>query len=104
MLGGMARMRAPGRLHDILDAALAQFSSVGYKRARMQDVAAVAGVSPGLLYTYAAGKDALFALVIQREAGIDVDALALPVANPDASDLEHIVERVLRAAMRAPTL
>ncbi len=70
----------------------------------MQDVAQAAGVSPGLLYTYAAGKEALFSLVIQREGGVDVDALALPVPNPDTQDLEAVVERVLRAAMKAPSL
>jgi len=100
----VARTRAPGRLQDILDAACDVFSTVGYRRARMQDVAQAAGVSPGLLYTYAAGKEALFSLVIQREGGVDVDALALPVPNPDAQDLEAIVERVLRAAMKAPSL
>ncbi len=100
----MARTRAPGRLRDILDAACDVFSTVGYRRARMQDVAQAAGVSPGLLYTYAAGKEALFSLVIQREAGVDVDALALPVPNPGGQDLEAIVERVLRSAMKAPSL
>ena len=100
----MARTRAPGRLQDILDAALDVFSTVGYRRARMQDVAQAAGVSPGLLYTYAAGKEALFSLVIQREAGVDVDGLELPVPNPGAQDLEGVVERVLRASMRAPSL
>jgi AcrR family transcriptional regulator len=100
----VARTRAPGRLQDILDAALDVFSNLGYRRARMQDVAQAAGVSPGLLYTYAAGKEALFSLVIQREAGIDVDTLTLPVPNPDAKDFEAVVDRVLRAAMRGPSL
>ncbi len=100
----MARTRAPGRLQDILDAALDVFSTVGYRRARMQDVAQAAGVSPGLLYTYAAGKEALFSLVIQREVGVDVDGLELPVPNPGTQDLEAVVERVLVASMRAPSL
>jgi AcrR family transcriptional regulator len=96
------RTRAPGRLHDILDAAREVFSTVGYRRARMQEVAEAAGVSPGLLYTYVSGKEALFSLVIQREAGVDVDELALPVPAPD--DLDAIVDRTLRTTMQSPRL
>src|SRR3954447_17601662 len=104
MLSAVVRTRAAGRLQDILDGGLDVFSTLGYRRARMQDVAQAAGVSPGLLYTYVAGKEALFSLIIQREAGIDVDALDRPVPNPDADDLERIVDRVLRAAMKGRTL
>lgn len=78
----MARTRAPQRLDEIVDAALASFSSVGYRRTRMSDVAAGAGVSPGLLYSYAENKEALFALVVQRESGVDISTLALPVVAP----------------------
>jgi AcrR family transcriptional regulator len=98
----MPRVRAPGRLHDILDAAREVFSTVGYRRARMQEVAQAAGVSPGLLYTYVSGKEALFTLVIQREMGVDVDELDLPVPAPD--DLDAIVDRTLRTMMQSPRL
>src|SRR4029077_6546622 len=64
----------------------------------MQDVAAAAGVSPGLLYTYAAGKEALFSLVVQREVGVDVDALTLPVANPAVTHLEALIKKILRGS------
>ncbi len=61
-------------------------------------------MSPGLLYRYVAGKEALFALVIQREAGVDVDSLDLPVPNPDPSHLDAIVDRSLHTMMRATAL
>jgi AcrR family transcriptional regulator len=70
----------------------------------MQDVADAAGVSPGLLYTYAAGKEALFALVVQREVGVDIDALALPVADPEPAKLEALVRKAARALVASPTL
>jgi AcrR family transcriptional regulator len=98
------RTRAPGRLTGILDAALHVFTTVGYRRARMQDVAEAAGVSPGLLYTYAAGKEALFLLTIQREAGVDVDTLPLPVPNPDPSELTTLITKTIRARMQPPAL
>jgi AcrR family transcriptional regulator len=100
----VARTRAPGRLNDIVDAAADVFSSLGYRRARMQEVAAAAGVSPGLLYTYAAGKEALFLLVVQREAGVDVDALPLPVPNPDPAEFVALLRKTLRTRMRTPAL
>jgi AcrR family transcriptional regulator len=92
------RSRAPGRLADILDASLDVFCTLGYRRARMQDVAERAGVSPGLLYTYAAGKEALFLLVLQRESGVDVEALRLPVENPDPKQLEALIRKILRGS------
>ena len=68
----------------------------------MQDVAAAGDVSPGLLYTYAAGKEALFSLVVQREVGVDVDALPLPVPNPDTKKLEALVRKSMRELVQSP--
>lgn len=98
----MPRTRAPGRLQDVLDAARSVFLTLGYRRARMSDVAAAAGVSPGLLYTYAAGKEALFSLVIQRELGVDVDALPLPIAAPAPGAIETLVADTMRELGRGP--
>ncbi len=100
----MARTRPADRLDELLDAALHVFLALGYRRARMSDVAAAAGVSPGLLYTYAAGKEALFSLVVRRELGEAVDAIALPVPNPEPGDLERLVVRGVRGIARNPVL
>src|SRR6478735_4800131 len=97
MMVTMPRSRAPQRLDAIAAAALATFAASGYRGTRMSDVAGAAGVSPGLLYTYAESKDALFALVVQREAGIDITSLPLPV--PAASDAELVA--LVRAAFGA---
>src|SRR5207302_1397330 len=79
----VARTRAPERLQEIADAALDVFFERGYRRARMVDVAEAAGVSPGLLYTYAENKEALFQLVILRAPGVEPDETALPSPTPD---------------------
>lgn len=100
----MARTRPAGRLDEILDAALEVFSSMGYRRARMADVAHAAGVSPGLLYTYVAGKEALFSLVVRREVGVEPAEFALPVENPPARTLEALVTKSLRELVQCPTL
>src|SRR4051812_20628273 len=87
------RSRAPERIDQIVDAALATFAAIGYRRTRMADVATGAGVSPGLLYSYATGKEALFALVLQRESGVDIHTLPLPVETPDPAALNRVIEQ-----------
>jgi AcrR family transcriptional regulator len=98
------RTRSPQRLDAIAAAALATFAAAGYRRTRMSDVAAAAGVSPGLLYTYAAGKEALFALVVRREAGIDIERLALPVATMSEADLVALVRSAFTDLLDLPAL
>ena len=100
----MSRTRSPQRLDAITAAALATFTLAGYRRTRMTDVAAAAGVSPGLLYTYAESKEALFALVVQREAGVDITTLPLPVAMTSERDLVALVRRALEALVTLPAL
>src|SRR6476646_5577454 len=95
MVGGVPRPRDPGRLDAIVAAALATFTAAGYRGARMADVAGAAGVSPGLLYTYAESKEALFALVVQRESGVDIAALALPVTTASDAELVELVRAAL---------
>ena len=45
------------------------FARRGYRRTQMADVAREMGVSPGNLYNYVEGKDALFYLVLRRALG-----------------------------------
>jgi AcrR family transcriptional regulator len=92
----VARTRPTGRVDDIADAALRTLLTSGYRRTRMTDVARAAGVSSGLLYSYAASKEALFYLVVQREIGVDVGALPLPVATPAPSEIQVLLRRALK--------
>src|SRR3954449_12525427 len=96
-MSAVPRPRDPGRLDAIVAAALATFAASGYRGTRMSDVAAAAGVSPGLLYTYAESKEALFALVVQREAGVDISALPLPVSTATEAELVALVRSALDA-------
>jgi AcrR family transcriptional regulator len=58
----VARVAAPNRVGDIVDAALEVFGRDGFSRAQMADVAKTAGVSVGTLYNYVEGKEALLLL------------------------------------------
>jgi AcrR family transcriptional regulator len=83
---------ATGDLDAIVAAATTVFGRLGYRRTRMSDVAAEAGLSPGALYTYVEGKEALFHLVVSGEP-----ATALPVPNPDPAETVAAVDRSMRA-------
>jgi AcrR family transcriptional regulator len=58
--------RAHARPEELLAAALARFREVGYSTARIEEIAAAAGVTVGTVYRYFPGKEALFAAVIER--------------------------------------
>ncbi len=57
------------RLEDVVRAGATVFARRGYRRTQMADVAREMGVSPGNLYNYVEGKDALFYLVLRRALG-----------------------------------
>src|SRR4051812_46791924 len=95
ILAAMApRKDAQERLRQLIDAGTEVFESRGFRRARMDEVASVAGVSPGNVYRYVSGKDTLFRLVIER--AIEGPELPLP-AGPfplDGHDADQTVRWV----------
>jgi AcrR family transcriptional regulator len=100
----MVRTRPPGRVGEILDAAVEVFQQVGFQRARMADIATVAGISPGLLYQYAESKEALFHLVLLREVGMPVDESDLPAKASPTATVETEVQTALASTSRRPAL
>lgn len=60
------RRRAADRPREILDAALTVFVAKGYAVTKLDDVAAAAGISKGLLYRYFDNKAELFKAVIRQ--------------------------------------
>jgi AcrR family transcriptional regulator len=73
------------RLTELIEAALTVFSTHGFERSQMADVAKAMGVAVGTVYLYVEGKDALFDLVVRSTASAGTDwlpELALPVPTP----------------------
>jgi AcrR family transcriptional regulator len=82
-------------------AATQVFSTMGYRRAQMADVARALGVSAGTLYLYAESKEALFDLVVRHGlgAGVAPADLALPVPTPEpGATLAHLRAAIDQAA------
>ena len=77
--------RKEDRPQEITAAAFEVFAEKGYARARVQEVAARAGVSKGLLYLYFDTKQALFKAVIRSVVMRRIDALLAAVENTELS-------------------
>ncbi|MCL6595115.1 MAG: TetR family transcriptional regulator [Firmicutes bacterium] len=65
----MPRTAPADRVREILAAALAEFARHGYQGARMQAIAAAAGVADGTLYLYFRNKRDLLAAVVRAGMG-----------------------------------
>ena len=71
-----ARMPDPDRAGQILDAAFSVFARLGFGPARMEDVAAEAGLSKGALYLYFSSKDQLIDALVDRMVELEMRQLA----------------------------
>jgi AcrR family transcriptional regulator len=79
------------KLQTILDAALAVFSEKGFAEARLEDVAARAGIGKGTIYLYVSSKQALFEELVRSGIGAPIQAMEAKVQALDVP-----VETVLR--------
>ena len=91
----MARTPSAEKLASIADAATEEFGRVGYRRTRTADVARIAGISAGSLFTYVQSKAALFHLVFLHGFGRLADA-PLPLAAPSVGEMVAAIEKELR--------
>lgn len=83
----MARPRSPTRADEVLDAALTVFDQVGFDAARVEDIAAAAGVSKGAVYLHFESKVALLEALIARHIEPIAQAAAAMAAAGRADPL-----------------
>lgn len=86
------KRRKDARPAEIVSAALALFAEKGFSAARMEDIAARAGVSKGALYLYFPTKEDLFRAVVREAVVPNIAALQ---AQLEAADLPFA--EILRA-------
>jgi len=97
----MPRTRPPDRLAQLIASAIKVFTTRGYRRTQMADVAREMGVSPGTLYNYVESKEALFHLLIERafHKGHSVPPANLPLPTPPPeATLQLLRERLATEA------
>jgi AcrR family transcriptional regulator len=75
------RRRKKARPSEILEAALAVFAEKGLADARMEDIAARAGVTKGTIYLYFESKDAVFKALLAESIGERVAASGALIEN-----------------------
>jgi AcrR family transcriptional regulator len=103
--GPKFRRRKAERPGEILAAALAVFAERGFAGARLEDVAARAGVSKGAIYLYFATKEDIFRAAVEQVIAPNVDQVrqllaAHPGPFPDL--LRLLIARVLHVIGRTP--
>jgi len=83
------RRRKDARPKEILDAALAEFAEKGFAAARLQDIAARAGVAKGTIYLYFESKEAVFTALVKDRIGNQLSLVAEAVSQHEGpiSDL-----------------
>lgn len=94
------RRRAEARPDEVLDAALAVFTERGFAGARMEDIAARAGLSKGAVYLYFPSKQALFEALIRRAVQPLTEGALTGVAE-HAEDPAEALAALLRAVAAA---
>ena len=77
------RPQAQARRQAILDAALTVFAAQGYEAARLDDVAARAGVAKGTLYLYFKDKEALFEDLVRGAVTPIMERVGTAALAPD---------------------
>jgi AcrR family transcriptional regulator len=99
----LAMRKADPELHErrrrqIIEAARARFIANGFHQTGVQDIAATADISLGLLYRYFKNKDALILEVARRDVDALVDAIN---AMPDTGAIPDLWGRQMRDLVQA---
>jgi AcrR family transcriptional regulator len=95
--GPKFRRRKADRPGEIVEAALAVFAEKGFAAARLDEIAARAGVSKGALYLYFATKEELFRAVVEQAIAPNVQTVRAMIAahpGPIADLLRLVPERI----------
>lgn len=99
------RRRKDARPGEIVAAALAVFAEKGFAAARLDDIAARAGVSKGALYLYFETKQDLFAAVVREAVSPNlaaVEALATTIDLPFAQVARLLLGRAAEMMITSP--
>jgi AcrR family transcriptional regulator len=94
---------AQARREAILEAALEEFLAKGFAAARIEDVAARAGVAKGTVYIGFRDKAELFAQAIRAEMAPVAERMAALIADPDSPPRQAIETMLLALGREAQT-
>lgn len=87
--------RKEARPAELLDAALAEFFEKGFAAARLEDIAARAGVSKGTVYLYFNSKDEIFEALVRAIPQANVEQVRA-IASDTSIPADELLVRMLR--------
>ena len=94
------RRRKADRPDEIVGAALEVFAEKGFAAARLDDIAARAGVSKGAIYLYFATKEDIFRAVVEQGVAPNLDAVqAMAAAAPSFAGLARTATQLIAHVM-----
>lgn len=99
------RRRKEARPSDIVAAALHVFGEKGFAAARIEEIAARAGVSKGTVYLYFATKEGIFRAVVRQAVTPNIELIERTVAGMDlpfAELIRMLLPRVAELIVTAP--
>src|SRR5258705_10827815 len=89
------RRRKDARPQEILEAALSVFAERGFAAARMEQIAARAGVSKGTIYLYFDSKEAVFRALVHEVLGTQLTRFA-DFARASSGPVAPVIAGILR--------
>src|SRR6266581_1237076 len=92
------------RMRDIRAAALDVFSAKGFSAARIDDIAAAAGVAKGTIYLYFNSKEDLLEAIVKSTIGVLLDTFEQAVAvsmSSSGATASHMLRLVGQALAHA---
>jgi AcrR family transcriptional regulator len=89
------RRRKDARPQEILEAALSVFAEKGFAAARMEQIAARAGVSKGTIYLYFDSKEAVFRALVHEVLGTQLTRFA-DFARASSGPVAPVIAGILR--------
>lgn len=92
-------MALSGRAEELLDAAARCFAHGGFHATTVAEISLEAGCSPGLLYRYFAGKEALVAALVERQAERTVARIEAIRDSTDSTDMLAALDHVAVASV-----
>lgn len=87
--------RKDARPAEVLDAALSEFFEKGFEAARLEDIAARAGVSKGTIYLYFHSKEDIFEALVRSVPQANLALLQQVLDDPD-QPADVLLERFLQ--------
>jgi AcrR family transcriptional regulator len=99
------RRRKADRPGEILSAAMAVFAEKGFAAARLDEIAARAGISKGALYLYFETKEEIFRAVVEQAIAPNILAIRTMIADhpgPFPALARLFAERLLQAVATLP--